>query len=141
MPRHPRPSQMVMRLRRVLRNDQLFLALLAVLTGLAVGWAIIGFRELIGVIQWLGWGSASDRLYDTAAALPWWRVLLVPALGGLLVGLLARALLPGGRPQGVAQVMEAAALQGGRMNLRAGLAAALTSALSIGAGASVGREG
>lgn len=141
MPRLPRPSQMVMRLRRMLRNDQLFLALLAVLTGLAVGWAIIGFRELIGVIQWLGWGSASDRLYDTAAALPWWRVLLVPALGGLAVGLLARALLPGGRPQGVAQVMEAAALQGGRMNLRAGLAAALTSALSIGAGASVGREG
>jgi CIC family chloride channel protein len=49
--------------------------------------------------------------------------------------------LPGRQPQGVAQVMEASALRGGRMGLREGLAAAFVSAASIGCGASVGREG
>jgi len=38
-------------------------------------------------------------------------------------------------------VIEANALQGGRMSISAGLKAALASILSIGAGASVGREG
>ncbi|MGE5146223.1 MAG: chloride channel protein, partial [Candidatus Eiseniibacteriota bacterium] len=49
--------------------------------------------------------------------------------------------MPGRRPQGVADVMEAAALRGGRMGLREGICAALASGVSLGAGASVGREG
>lgn len=141
MPRALRPSRLLMAARRVLRNDQLLLALLALGCGLAVGAAVVGFRELITLIQGVSWGSASPRLYDWVAGLPWWRVLLAPTLGGVAVGLLAWRLLPGGRPQGVAHVMEAAALHGGRMGLRAGLVAALGSALSIGVGASVGREG
>lgn len=141
MPRRVRPSLLLKMLRQLLRNDQLLLALMALFTGLTVGGAIIGFRELISLIQRLAWGTSSDRLYDTVATLPWWQVLLAPTLGGLAVGVLVHRLLPGGRPQGVANVMEAAALQGGRMPLRAGFAAALASAVAIGTGASVGREG
>jgi len=136
-----RPSRLLMTVRRVLRNDQLLMALIALSAGLSVGLAIIGFREAIVAIQNLAWGSGSARLSDWVSAQPWWRVLLVPTLGGALVGLLVHRLLPEGRPQGVAHVMEAAALNGGRMELRAGLAAAAGSALSIGIGASVGREG
>ncbi|MCA1908748.1 MAG: chloride channel protein [Magnetospirillum sp.] len=136
-----RPSRLLMTARRVLRNDQLLLALMALSVGLSVGLAIVGFREAIVMVQSVAWGSGSERLYDWVAGQPWWRVLLVPTVGGALVGLLVHRLLPGGRPQGVAQVMEAAALNGGRMGLRAGLAAAAGSALSIGVGASVGREG
>ena len=47
----------------------------------------------------------------------------------------------GGRPHGVSDVIEASALRAGRMSARTGLSAALISAVSIGAGASVGREG
>lgn len=136
-----RPSRLLMGVRRVLRNDQLLLALMALSAGLSVGLAIIAFREAITAVQGIAWGSTSDRLYQWVASQPWWRVLLAPTLGGALVGLLVHKLLPGGRPQGVAQVMEAAALNGGRMDLRTGLAAAAGSALSIGIGASVGREG
>jgi CIC family chloride channel protein len=49
--------------------------------------------------------------------------------------------MPGRRPQGVAQVIQASALRGGRMNLLIGIKAACVSAASIGVGASVGREG
>ncbi|MBR9971738.1 chloride channel protein [Magnetospirillum sulfuroxidans] len=141
MPRRFRPSLLLKASRRLLRNDQLVLAFMALFAGLTVGCAVVGFRELIGLLQWLTWGTASERLYDAAALLPWWQILLIPSLGGLAVGALAHWLLPGGRPQGVANVMEAAALHGGHMPLKPGLAAALTSALSIGVGASVGREG
>ena len=75
------------------------------------------------------------------SALPSWRILLVPTAGGLLIGLFVHFFMPGRRPQGVAEVIEANALRGGRMPLAVGLKAALVSAVSIGAGASVGREG
>lgn len=130
-----------MRVRRILRNDQLLLGLLAVLVGASVGWAVTGFREAISLVQSVFFGTGDERLYSHAAELPWWQILLAPMLGGLLVGLAVRHLMPGGRPQGVSHVMEAAAMKGGRMSLRAGVVAAVTSAASIGVGASVGREG
>jgi hypothetical protein len=73
--------------------------------------------------------------------MPWWQVLLAPAACGLLVGLFIRYLMPNGRPQGVADVIESAALHEGRMSLRHVALASLANAASIGGGASVGREG
>ena len=58
-----------------------------------------------------------------------------------MVGILVSRFLPERRPQGVAEVIEANALLGGQMSSRVGVMAALVNALSIGAGASVGREG
>ncbi|MDH3335529.1 MAG: chloride channel protein, partial [Rhodospirillaceae bacterium] len=62
-------------------------------------------------------------------------------VGGLVVGVLVRIGLPENRPHGVADVIEASALKGGRMSLSDGLRAAIVNAISIGSGASVGREG
>jgi CIC family chloride channel protein len=111
-----------------------------VLGALAAG-AAIAFRDLIGLVQLGAFGFDSEQVFSLAQELPWWRLLLVPALGGLAVGLFIHFVMPGRQPQGVAQVMEAAALRGGRMGIKAGLGAALASAVSIGFGASVGREG
>ena len=49
--------------------------------------------------------------------------------------------IPGRKPQSVAKVIEASALQSGRMSFRAGIGAAIASSVSIGVGGSVGREG
>ena len=68
-------------------------------------------------------------------------MLLAPVLGGLLIGLFIYFFLPGRRPRGVPDVIESAALHGGRMPLGEGLKAAVVNAASIGVGASVGREG
>lgn len=127
--------------RRVLRNDQLIQLVLALVVGAAAAYAAIGFRELYQAMQFVSFGTFSEILHGDVAALPPWRVVLAPTLGGLIVGLFVYFAMPGRRPHGVPDVMESAALRSGRMSLRAGLGAAFVSAMSIGAGASVGREG
>jgi CIC family chloride channel protein len=133
--------RLLVRLRRLIRNEQLLLSLPALVIGAGAAAGAIAFREAIGHVQLLFYGIRGEQLYSWAAALPWWQVLLAPAGGGLLVGLTLRFMMPGGRPQGVADVIEAAALKGGQMPIRAGLGAAVISAASLGAGASAGREG
>ena len=128
-------------LSRVVRHRQMVVFVLGVVLGALAAGAAIAFRHLIGLIQLGAFGFDSERLFSLAQELPWWHILLVPALGGLVVGLFIQFVMPGRAPQGVAQVIEAAALRGGRMDLKAGLGAALASAASIGFGASVGREG
>ncbi|WP_193182882.1 chloride channel protein [Nisaea sediminum] len=125
----------------VLRNEQVLLSGLAVVIGVAAAFSAVLFRELIGLIQTGFYGFEHERVASGVAALAWWHVLLAPAVGGLLIGLFVRYLMPGGRPQGVADVIEANALRAGRVSGRVGLGAAFVSAASIGAGASVGREG
>ncbi|HEY9163933.1 MAG TPA: chloride channel protein, partial [Magnetovibrio sp.] len=127
--------------RRVLRNDQLILALLSLLVGLIVAWLVLLFREGILFFHGQFFDAQGERLYDYVKQLPWWRILMVPTLGGLAVGLLVRYGMPQSRPQGVADVIEASAMHGGHMSTSVGLRAAFISMLSIGVGASVGREG
>jgi CIC family chloride channel protein len=122
-------------------NDRVSLPLLAAVIGVLAGYGAIAFRFAIDWIQFLFYGSASQQVLSMAVHLEWWHRLLAPALGGLGIGLIIHYLLPGRRPHGVAEVIEACAAHAGRMRLRDGLAAALASAASIGAGASVGREG
>ncbi len=132
---------MIEGLRRLARNDQLILWVLAVLMGLAAGLAAVAFRQGISLIQTVTYGVGGESIASFVSALPWWQIMLVPALGGLLVGLFVHFLLPGGQVQGVAQVIEASALRGGRMSLLTGIKASVSSVLSLGFGASVGREG
>ncbi len=124
-----------------LRNaDQVMLLVLAVGLGVASGYAALGFRLLIELID--------DLLLDTGRAgtllladIPWWQRLLVPAAGGLVIGIAIRYLTRDRRPEGVADVIEVYTRGSYRLSLRSGLTQALISASSIGVGASVGREG
>lgn len=123
------------------RNDQVRLTVLAALVGAAASYAAILFRALAAVTALLLFGAGEESMAEAARSLPAWQVVMVPTLGGLAIGLACRYLLPRPLPQGVAEVMEAAALHSGRMKLKLGLAAAGLSAFSIGIGGSVGREG
>lgn len=129
------------RIRRVIGNDHMVLVFLALIAGSLAGAAVTFFRELIALIQALIFGSGSERLFVNTEAISWWVILLGPVAGGLVVGVIVHFLLPNKRPEGIADVIEASALKGGRMSLNAGLGSALASAVSIGSGASVGREG
>ncbi len=66
--------------------------------------------------------------------------LAVPALGGLVVGALHRA-IPERRPHTPADVIAAVQTRRGRLPARAGGLSALTALISLGAGASVGQYG
>jgi CIC family chloride channel protein len=127
--------------RRLLRNDQALIAVIAALVGILVAYAAIAFRLSIGGVQWLSYGTSVENLIGRVAELPTWQILLVPTAGGLLVGLSLQFLMPGRRAMGVADVIEAMALRNGRMRFRDGLSSAFVSIVSLGTGASTGREG
>ena len=135
------PGLWLRQLRRLIRNDHLILTVLAVVVGAAAGFGTILIRQSINYIQDTLLNTSGEHLLASAIALPWWQILFVPTLGGLLIGLFIHYLMPGKSPQGIANVIEASALRGGHMSLRVGIGAAVVSAGSIGVGASVGREG
>ena len=121
-------------------NRFLFFGFAAVI-GAVVGLATFALIELMLLVARVGYGVESEAGYAGAvAAQPAWRVVLVPTVGGLLVGLLLER-LPGKRYHGIADVMEACALNSARMPVRSGVAAALAAGVSLGVGAPLGREG
>ena len=137
----PRRAEILSRLQRVGRHEQLVLAALSVLIGLIGGCAAIIFREAIGLVQELFYGFSSERVHSNVIALPWWRIVLATTVGGLIVGLLIHYLMPRRHNQGVADVIEAEALKGGDLEYKSGITAAVVSAITIGSGGSSGREG
>lgn len=72
---------------------------------------------------------------------PWYLVLLIPTVGGLAVGLLVHRFSPTSKGHGVAEVIEAVAVHGGRIPASVAVWKSITAAISIGSGGSVGREG
>lgn len=126
---------------RTARSEAVVLAGLSVIVGLVGGGAAIAFREAISVIQTLFYGFGSERFHSNVVAHEWWEIVGATTIGGILVSLLLRFAIKGGRAMAVADVIEASALKGGRMPLRDGLLAGLVSAITLGSGGSAGREG
>lgn len=114
---------------------------IALLVGVAAGFAALGFRKAIEVLQRNIYGADEATLTSHAATLPWWWILLLPIFGGLIVGLILHHFTPDGRVRAVADTIEGAALRNGRVEKRAGLASALASMLTLSTGGSSGREG
>lgn len=126
---------------RFARHEHFVMSILSVVLGLLGGAGAIVFREMIGLAQAVFYGVSADHILLDRSLVDWWHVPLATTTGGLLVGLFIYYLMPGRRSYAVADVIEASALRGGRMNLRVGLGAALISATTLGSGGSAGREG
>jgi CIC family chloride channel protein len=119
---------------------------LALIIGVGAGLGAVAFRYLIIGITWLVTGrsdfSDAGRVASThLAALGPWFLLLAPVVGGLVYGPLVNRFAPEARGHGVPEVMVAVAQRGGRIPARVAGVKALASALCIGTGGSVGREG
>ena len=109
----------------------------AALIGIGGGFGAVGFRRLIGLVTQLGFGVSQMELTN----LHTYRAFFVPAIGGLLVGLIVYFFAREAKGHGVPEVMFAITEQKGIIRPRIVIAKALASALSIGTGGSVGREG
>lgn len=116
------------------------MAILAVIVGLAAGLGAVGFRHLIGFFQSIFYGSDGDLL-ELVQSTSWYLKVWVPAAGGLVVGPLVYFLAREAKGHGVPEVMEAVALKSGIIRKRVVLIKTLASAICIGTGGSVGREG
>jgi chloride channel protein, CIC family len=134
------PNFYVRLLSRLKKADDTFLLLVAVAIGCVGGLGAVAFRYLINGVQRLAWGEWTISL-DLVRSHPWWWIALVPALGGLVVGPLVHHLAREAKGHGVPEVMEAVVLKGGVIRPRLVIVKTLASAISIGSGGSVGREG
>lgn len=109
----------------------------ALVVGILTGVGSIILHYLIEGVAWVGYGwfpqvtSGLGRAY----------VIIVPALGGLLVGLLTYYFAREAKGHGVPEVMAAVALRGGRIRPAVAVVKSVASALTIGSGGSAGREG
>lgn len=116
--------------------------LIALLIGTASGFAALLFRKGIEWLQSTIYGTENiNRLHSFAETLPWYWILCVPILGGLVVGLLLDRFSDDARAQGPADVIEGAALHEGRVSIREGLVSAASSLITLSSGGSTGREG
>ncbi|NRB20722.1 MAG: chloride channel protein [Rhodobacteraceae bacterium] len=115
---------------------------IALLIGIAAGFAALFFRMGTAALQaWVYGADDVHFLHSFVQNLDWYWVLLIPTVGGLIVGLILHHFTPDGRVRSVADVIEGAALGNGRVEVRAGLASALASFLTLSTGGSTGREG
>jgi CIC family chloride channel protein len=120
------------------RSNEIVLGLsLSIIVGIIAGFGAIFFRWLISTFQSLFFGGGSHLLGFMG---PYY-IIIIPAVGGLIVGLLARFGAREAKGEDVPEVMEAVTLHGGRVRSRVAAVKTLSSAICIGSGGSVGREG
>lgn len=112
---------------------------IAILIGAITGTLAVGFRYLLLYATSLFWQRPVGN--DTTSHLHWWMIMLIPAIGGLLVGPLITFLAPETRGAGVPEAIKAVATGEGKIKHRTTFFKIITTVLSISSGASVGREG
>ncbi len=123
---------------RAHRSENTALLVLAVGVGIASGIGVWLYRKGIDLFQAIFVDQLADLTFAPflgAAAL-----ILTLALAGLIVGWMMHRFIGEERHHGVAGIMESVALGGGRLRYTRMPIKALASALSLGAGASVGPE-
>ena len=118
-------------------SEEVMLVATALLVGLGTGVGAIAFRYLIQGVGWVGF----TWIPKVTASLGMAYIVFVPAIGGLIVGLLVYYFAREAKGHGVPEVMEAVALKGGRIRPVVAIVKSLASSISIGSGGSVGREG
>ena len=116
------------------------IAILGMVTGTLASLAAIGFVDLVLLLnEWL-LVSPRSRFMQEDTRLLLLATIVVPAAGGLIVGI-AHRYIPEHRALGPSDVIRAVQGPDGRIPLRSGFLSALTSVVSLGAGASVGQYG
>jgi chloride channel protein, CIC family len=129
-----------------LRDRRAGLVAVALLVGAGSGFGAVGFRYLIYFFTWLVTGQDQFGQQGRVASthLPWLGIgvfVIAPVIGGLVYGPLIYRFAREARGHGVPEVMAAVAEHGGRIRPQVSVVKAVASALCIGAGGSVGREG
>jgi len=125
---------------RARMSEHTLIIIIAIIIGVLGGFAGVGIRAMIkGIseISFPGPGTVLDNIMSN----PWYIVLLAPVVGGIIVGPIIYFFAPEAKGHGVPEVMQAILLKGGAIRARVAFIKAIASAISIGSGGSVGREG
>jgi CIC family chloride channel protein len=121
------------------------MSILGIAVGLIAGGGAVLFRKMIGLFHnlfFLGKFSVDYNANLHTAVDPWGPlVILVPVAGAVIVAFLVKTFAPEARGHGVPEVMDAIYYQQGRIRPIVAAIKSLASAITIGTGGSVGREG
>ncbi|PCI33474.1 MAG: chloride channel protein [Alphaproteobacteria bacterium] len=131
----------LLRLEDLRQRDKILSSILALLAGVGVAYAAIGFRHLIYLVQ--GWmlGSSDENILEYVSTLAPERILLSTITGGLIISFMYRFLMKSNRADSIAEVMAANAINHTVIPTRRGLLSAASAAIALGAGSAAGREG
>jgi CIC family chloride channel protein len=121
------------------------LSLLALLVGVVTGLGAVVFRGLIGLVHNVSFLGQFSFAYDSSIFTPFnpWgpAIILVPVIGGLAVTWIVAKFAPEAKGHGVPEVMDAIYYQQGVIRPVVAVVKSIASAIAIGTGAAVGREG
>ena len=129
-----------------LRGSRGGLLAVALVVGAGSGLGAVAFRDLIYFFTWLATGHAQFGQQGRvgSAHFSWLGLgffVVIPVIGGLIYGPLIFRFAREARGHGVPEVMIAVAEEGGRIRPQVAAVKSVASAICIGAGGSVGREG
>src|SRR5262245_30267662 len=121
------------------------MAAAAVAIGVIAGFGAVVFRGMIGGVHNLLFLGRFSFDYDAnihTPASPWgmW-IIFAPVLGAVVVAFLVKTFAPEAKGHGVPEVMDAVYYHEGKIRPVVAAVKSLASAVSIGSGGSVGREG
>lgn len=134
-------------------SEEVKMNLIAIAIGVVAGLGAVVFRFSIWFFQELFWGKALNpgsvefslvevpNVFSGLAMLGNLRFVLIPALGGGLVGIIIILTTPEVRGHGVPKVLESILVKGGKIDPMIALYKTLASSIAIASGGSLGREG
>ncbi|MDQ6990810.1 MAG: chloride channel protein [Mariprofundaceae bacterium] len=122
----------------LLMHENLYLGFLAVFAGVLVGYGVLGLR--FG-IEWVSVFWTGEQTWSAALGnISWYIYLLAPIAGGLIIGFINVYWLPKGEARVIPGVLEALSERGGRISFRKTVGEMTSNIISVGSGASMGRE-
>ncbi len=130
----PRSKELIYYLRT---SDASFFLIFSILVGLGAGFGAILFRWLILQFTNLFFVKGEDFL----GFIGHYYIILIPVIGGMIVGPLIHFFAREAKGHGVPEVISSMVINSGRIRPRVAIVKALASSICIGSGGSVGREG
>lgn len=105
----------------------------------AAAWVLVSLIAFVTNLVWFGRVSIDPATLAHLSPSVW--IVLIPILGGLAIGLMARYGSEKIRGHGIPEAIEAILIGGSRMSLKVAILKPLSSAISIGTGGPFGAEG
>jgi chloride channel protein, CIC family len=127
------------RMQSRLRSNEPTQIFVCAVTGVAVGALVAGLHWLVDFLHQVGFRVSSDHSLSTGIGVDPIRILIVPVVGGLVLGLGA-LIMRRFRSNDVIDPIEANALHGGRMSMRDSLRLLVATIISNASGAAIGME-
>ena len=131
------PSRVVRLYDRLTDSEAMVAIILAIVIGAIAGLGAVGFRYTIEGFQWLFFKQGAEWLGFIGD----YYVIVLPVIGGLIVGPLIYIFAREAMGEGPPEVMRAVTVGGGRIRARVAAVKILVSSICIGSGGAVGREG